>query len=244
MPSTLTHYIFNKPLAKDEKYRDIFLLGGQGADVLFFYGYNLLKRENAKEIREIGTLLHQINPDIIYMKMLTYAFNKQGEEKEILVNFIRGFMYHYALDRNIHPYVFYNTGFPYTDKRYNVYHSKFESILDTLLSKEYDCKRSTRSVLKASKNHVKVCSKMLSEILNNYFNIDFFNENSFYIAYKDFRFVRLMVDSKFGIKKAIFTAFLKNSVIDNISQPKKVRDCYDYLNKSKSTWINPTSGIE
>ena len=105
MPSTLTHYVFNKQLINDHKYEDIFLLGGQGADVLFFYGYNLFKRNNVKSIRDIGAKIHQINPDKLYMKMLSYTFLKQAEEKEILLNFTRGFMYHYALDRNIHPYV-------------------------------------------------------------------------------------------------------------------------------------------
>ena len=244
MPSTLTHYIFNKGLVSDLKYEDIFLLGGQGADVFFFYGYNFVKRENVKEIRRIGEKIHQINPDVLYHKMLSYAHNQSKENKDLLISFIRGFMYHYALDRTIHPYVFYNTGFPYTNKKYSYYHSKFESILDTLLSEKYDCKISTRKAIKTNLNSVKVCSKMLCAVLNEYFNIDLLKENTYYLAYKDFRMVRLVIDSKYGIKKWLLNLFLEKSTINAICQPRKVKDNdkYDYLNISNKEWINPCDG--
>lgn len=244
MPSTLTHYLFNNNLVKDDKYREIFLLGGQGADVFFFYGYNIAKRENTKEIRKFGFNIHAINPDKLYMKMLEYTFTKTGEEHEVLINFVRGFMYHYALDRNVHPYVFYNTGFPYTNSIYNRNHGNFESIMDTLLMKEYNCHKSTRSVLKAPNKHIKICSKMFSYIDQEIFNENLFDEESYFKAYKDFRFVRLCIDSRFGVKKAIFNTFLKNTSINTASQPKKVKDddIYDYLNRKNKEWVFPCTG--
>ena len=244
MPSTLTHYIYNNQFDIDKKYKDIFLLGGQGADVFFFYGYNFSKRENSAQIREIGAKIHQINPDKLYMEMLSYAFEKKDEEKNILLNFIKGFMYHYALDRLVHPFVFYNTGFPYTNKKYNANHGRFESILDTLLMQEYNCHISTRRSIKASKNKILICSNMLAKVLNDYFEIEYLKPNTYYNAYCDFRFVRLLVDSKYGVKKFFFNTFMKDSTINNISQPKKVSDdnIYDYLNKKHYVWIHPTSG--
>ena len=246
MPSTLTHYLFNKEFNIVKEYKSIFLLGGQGADVFFFYGYNIIKRENIKFIREIGAKIHQINPDKLYMNMLAYAFNTEGEEKEILIHFIKGFMYHYALDRLIHPYVFYHTGFPYTNKKYNSNHAKFESILDSLLLKNNGSYISTRNSIKANKKHILICSKMLAKVLNEYFSSDHIKEDTYYKAYSDFRFVRLLVDSKYGVKKAMFNTFMKNSTIDNICQPKSVKDdhIYDYLNNKHSIWIHPTYGIK
>ena len=242
MPSTLTHYVFNKELVKNDKHKNIFLLAGQGADTFFFYGYNIVKRENAKKVRQFGYDLHAIDPSKLYMSMLRYAYSKQGEEKEILINFIRGFMYHYALDRNVHPYVFYNTGFPYTNPVYNENHGKLESIIDTLLMKEYGYKNSTRSVIKANKKEIRICSKMFSYVARDLFHLDYIKEDSYYKAYKDFRFVRLIVDSRYGVKKGLFNTFLKHSSINNISQPRKVDDSKDYLNKSHREWRNPTSG--
>lgn len=244
MPSTLTHYVFNKQLIKDEKYKDIFLLGGQGADVFFFYGYNVVKRENSKRIRQLGFHIHKLSPHEIYFNMLKYAFSKSGEEQAILMNFTRGFMYHYALDRTLHPYVFYNTGFPYTNPIYNRNHGNFESVLDTLLMEEYNEKVSTRRAIKANKNAIKICSTMLSYVIKETLNIDIIKDDSYYKAYKDFRFVRLMIDSKYGVKKSIFNCLLKNSSINIASQPYKVKDdsIYDYLNKNHKSWVVPSTG--
>lgn len=244
MPSTLTHYVFNKQLVKDKKYEDIFLLGGQGADIFFFYGYNLLKRENKKEVRQFGYDLHALNPDKLYMEMLKYTFSKKGEEKEILLNFTRGFMYHYALDRKLHPYVFYNTGFPYTNKNYNVNHSNFESILDTLLMEEYGYKISTRKSLKAPRSQIKLCSEMIANIANEVLDVEVVKKDSYYKAWKDFRLVRLIIDSKWGVKKAIFNKLANKSPINTISQPNKVKDDdkYDYLNTKHNEWTVPSTG--
>lgn len=244
MPSTLTHYVFNKQLVKDKKYEDIFLLGGQGADVIFFYGYSLFKREHKKEIRQFGFDIHAIDPDKLYMEMLRYTFSKNAEEREILLNFVRGFMYHYALDRNVHPYVFYNTGFPYTNPIYKANHGIFEGILDTLVVDEYNVKISTRKSLKTKSSEVKICSKLIAYVAKEIFNLDYVNEDTYYKSYKDFRFVRLIIDSKYGVKKAIFNKLLKNNPLNTLCQPHKVKDDdkYDYLNKKHKEWLIPTTG--
>ena len=185
MPAALTHYIFSDNLVKNEKYRDIFLLAAQGPDVLFFYGYNIVKRENKKEISQFGFYLHSIDPSELYFRMLAYAFNRKADEKELLIEFTRGFMYHYALDRTIHPYVFYNTGFPYTNKKYNLAHGFFEGSLDTAIKKEYGYKISTFKAVKAKKKHILTCSKMLSKVVNEMMNKEILNEDSYYKAYKE-----------------------------------------------------------
>ncbi len=244
MPSSLTHYAFNKQLVKDKNYENIFLLGGQGADVFFFYGYNLKKRKNTDGIRQFGYDIHSINPDKLFMEMLKYAFSKEGEEREILINFTRGFMYHYALDKNMHPYIFYRTGFPYTNKKYNLRHGHMEGIIDTLVMNEYGYRISNHKAIKAKKSQIKICSKMFAVIAKTIFNYDYIDEDAYYRAYKDFRFVRLILDSKFGVKKAIFNKFLKETKINSIAQPSKVKndDIYDYLNKKKNEWVIPDSG--
>ena len=56
MPAALTHYIFSRDLVKNDKYKDIFLLGCQGPDTLFFYGYNIKKRED----KDFGVLFEKI----------------------------------------------------------------------------------------------------------------------------------------------------------------------------------------
>ena len=63
-------------------------------------------------------------------------------------------------------------------------------------------------------------------------------------AYKDYRFARLLLDSKYGVKKTIFNKFFNKSLINVISQPHKVKDDsqYDYLNKEHKEWVVPSTG--
>ena len=244
MPAALTHYLFSKNLVKNDKYKDIFLLACQGPDTLFFYGYNIKKRDDKKDINSFGFYLHSINPTDLYHNMLAYAFKKDGEEKEILIEFTRGFVYHYLLDRTIHPYVFYNTGFPYTNKKYNLNHGFFEGSLDTALMKKNNCNISNRKAIKANKKYVKLCSTMIASVANSMMKKEILKDDSYYKAYKDFRLVRLILDSKYGIKKTIFNKFFHNSPMNTLSQPRNIKDNIDYLNDKKSVWLNPSSGEE
>ena len=204
MPASLSHYIFSKNLIKNEKYKDIFLLACQGPDTFFFYGYNLVKRNDKKEINNLGFYLHSIDLSKLYHSMLSYAFTKEKDTKEMLIEFTRGFIYHYLLDRTIHPYVFYNTGFPYKNKKYNLGHGFFEGSLDTALVLKYGINISNRRAIKANKKHIRECSLMLYKVINEFLKENILREDTYYKAYKDFRLVRLILDSKYGVKKAIF----------------------------------------
>ena len=242
MPAALTHYLFTKELVKNDKYKDIFLFASQGPDAFFFYGYNIIKRNDKKDVRNFGYYLNSINPSELYFKMLSYAFRQEKEEKELLIEFTRGFIYHYLLDRTVHPYVFYNTGFPYTNKKYNVGHGLFEGSLDRALMIERKCKISNRKAIKTKRKYLKICSIMIFKVCNELMNKEVLKEDSYYKAYKDFRLVRLVLDSRFGLKKALFNKFMHDSPVNTLSQPKDIKDGIDYLNKNKNEWIHPTTG--
>ena len=77
MPSTLTHYIFNKGLVSDLKYEDIFLLGGQGADVFFFYGYNFVKIKNKMLV---GDEVELITPNEQFITKVESIKSKDGDD--------------------------------------------------------------------------------------------------------------------------------------------------------------------
>ena len=83
---------------------------------------------------------------------------------------------------------------------------------------------------------------MLSSVANSLMGKEILKEDTYYKAYKDFRLVRLILDSKYGVKKAIFNKFFHESPINTLSQPRKIKDNIDYLNTSKSNWLNPTTG--
>ena len=72
---------------------------------------------------------------------------------------------------------------------------------------------------------------MLSIVANELMGKEILKEDSYYKAYKDFRFVRLFIDSKYGVKKAIFNKFLHNTPINTLCQPHILKDNIDYLKR-------------
>ena len=137
MPSILTHYYFindcineNYPFLENEK--DIACLGAQGTDPFYFYG-NLLKRLDKKEINDFASLIHNDNPFELYKHFIETANKEKGVNRDFLFSYIFGLLNHYVLDRTIHPYVFYSTGF---DKSYLEDHQKFETNMEEKFEKK------------------------------------------------------------------------------------------------------------
>jgi hypothetical protein len=135
MPNIITHYNFCNNRVNDDL-KKIALLGSQGPDP-FFFSLKL----NSKKYYSLASSMHKMDPYDMYKYMIDYALDKNEREKEILFSFIRGFMYHYCVDRRCHPYVFYVTGFK-TDEnkgklKKKLSHSGFETYIDVLLSKKY-----------------------------------------------------------------------------------------------------------
>lgn len=241
MPASLTHYTFVKEnINANDYYKNVIELGGQGPDVFFFYGYSLIKRKNIPEIQSFGTLLHHIDIAKSYYFLLKYA--KNNEHKKLLLSYIKGLFMHYVLDRNIHPYVFYRTGFS-SDKEkkkdFSLSHVAFETILDVYFSREHHTFNKPSKYIHTKKKYVRIISKMFYE-LAKHLNIPFINENSFYLAYKDMRTSQKMLFSRFGIKKYLFNKYMHNTIINAMSMPMKVEkyDSYDFLNKDHNEWAD------
>ena len=114
MPAVIVHDTFAlEMIPEDEKpYIAAVRSGTQGPDLFMAYGKNpFKKREDAKEIRPWGTVMHHTPVEDVYGKMMEYANTKEAGEKELLYAYIDGLLMHFSVDRVCHPYVFYRTGF-------------------------------------------------------------------------------------------------------------------------------------
>lgn len=248
MPASILHYEFVKSLvSSDEKYFDIIALAGQGPDPFFFYGYSLKKRKNKKQVQEFGTLLHHSNIAPFYLGLLDYCTKKKGVEKEKLLAFIKGFMYHYCLDRNAHPYIFYISGFSDDEKekrKYALEHAKVESALDALTKEKYKEKLSIPQMLTVSDEDLHLVSKMLHFVAHKVLNVDYLDDNSYFDGVKDMRLVYKILNSPLKIKKLLFMAFFKNHELNAMSAPlslKKIKK-YDLFNENNKKWQNCVNG--
>lgn len=250
MPSILTHYGFNKTVF-DEKIEflknneDIYLVGAQGPDPFFFYGVNpFLKAENAKVIRKYGTVLHKMDPSEVFAFFFYYA--NDFEEKDILYSYILGAGMHYILDRKIHPYVFYKTGFssdPKKKRKHFVYHTLFETNLDVLLMDGVFNKYKVKPFdsIDCDDEKIEVVSEMYECLAKHVVKENKIDDESFKRAYEHMCSIEKILYGKSGIKKKIAEVLFKNTPFNTMMHPKKVKDDekIDYLNLKNNEWEDP-----
>lgn len=251
MPSVLTHYGFNK-LVLDKKIEflngneDIYLLGAQGPDPFFFYGIvPFFKAKNPKEVRKYGTVLHKLVPNEVFSFFFDYANN--SEDKDVLYAYILGAGLHYILDRKVHPYVFYKTGFSDDKKKkakYFVDHTLFETHLDVLLMEGIfkDYKVTGFNAIKCDEDKVEDVSEMYAKLAKDLVKEDKVSDDSFEDAYEHMYKIEKLLYSKRGIKKGIVNFLFKKTPFNTMMHPKKVKDDdkIDYLNLKKNEWKDPS----
>lgn len=248
MPAILTHFAFAKDnYIFEERYHPLIAIGAMGPDTYFFYGYSLYKRPFKKEIRAFGTYLHHINVAKFYEALLDYALRQKEDEQKIYYAFIYGLLLHYILDRKVHPYVFYKTGFTIKEEEKFAYmygHVYFESMMDSLVSKAKKIKMQNAKVIKNKKEDILKISKMLYEVSALIFKFSYLTPLSFYHAYLDMRFLEKLFTSRLGIKRFCYRLFCYKSQLYPQTNMNKVKynDILDVLNDKKALWLDPSSG--
>lgn len=251
MPAFLAHYIFaDELLAKDEQYREVTILGSQGSDPLFYYGYKIFgKRKAIPETRKFGTTIHHIDlSSFVNFVFLKIENSNNKLEKEVLKSYLKGFLMHYVVDRNCHPYVFYRSGFPVEGKpkrNYTFIHSLFESRLDALVLMYKNLPRvGPRKPTRIKNEHLKIVSNVYYEYAREIMKEDNIAPLSYYKAVKDMTFVNAFLYSRTGLKKKFIEKHMRYTLFNSMSTPIKVQDDdkVDYLNLKKSMWIHPVTG--
>lgn len=245
MPSILTHYIFNQSLNSFTSLEAN--IGSQGPDPLFFYFCGLKKYSNTKIICEDGNILHKMNPTSTFLYFYNYALKQDSYDKKILLNYLKGFISHYALDSTAHPYIFYKSGFSLTDnkneiKKYFLDHVQLEFNIDVLIKNYFKYKIAPSNTLKIKNGDLLIISKMYFNYFKDEFNENEFNEYTFYIAVKRMKLTFNVVYSRFQIKKILFNIFLKNHEINKFSN-QTLKKCQkeDYLNLTHKPYFDATT---
>lgn len=250
MPSILTHYGFNKEVFDNSinflnSNEDVYLVGAQGPDPFFFYGIvPFFKSKNSKEIRNYGIKLHKLVPSDMFYFFFNYANNSKN--KDILYAYILGAGLHYILDRKIHPYVFYKTGFSDDKKmkgKYFVDHTLFETHLDVLLMncRYKDYMVTTFESIKCDEYKIEEVSEMYEKLAKEVIKDNYIDEDSFEDAYEQMVKIEKLLYSKKGIKKGIVNCLFKNTPFNTMMHPITVKDDdkIDYLNLRKGEWKDP-----
>jgi hypothetical protein len=252
MPSAITHYLFAQQALDLANTKLKFLndniyavnVGTQGPDPLFFYGTIPWKpRKNTKQAKLKGNLLHSVEVAEKFVKMISYAQNKIGKEKELLFSYIFGHGLHYLLDREAHAYVFYMTGVDKNgelDKKFGTDHALFESMIDYEFVKylgiaTYAIK--PHKTLQLSDNDAIAISQM-------YASGESIGDFMFYQAWEDMKYLESFFLDSNQTKTRILKLFgLGNSILNSMIHKiqRSEDDRIDYLNLTNQTWFNPAT---
>ncbi|NOV02972.1 zinc dependent phospholipase C family protein [Paenibacillus planticolens] len=240
MPNIWTHLLFGQelmsqlghaPMLNDKQIRNVFSLGCQGPDFLFYHHF--LPWEKDKTLNQLGSLMHtkMCGP---FLGDLLRQVQGRGLYNPAVV-YVLGFITHHILDRNMHPYVFYKSGFKKWD------HQRFEIIMDTLILKR---KRGLetwktpvwKEIYVGETLPLGVASALANAAANNYPDLAAsITEKDWNDAYFDMiKAQRLFHDPK-GIKRVL--TFGK---IAPLVYAKRVAPL-DYLNEANTIWNCPTS---
>lgn len=233
-----------------ENHIEVYNIGTQGPDLFFFYLTSFL----SKDTRDIGYLLHEEKVGTFIRSMATYANKLENEEdKEIAFSYISGYLAHYSLDANTHPYIYYNSGFHVRKSNkpnpiqvgYSLLHRKLETSIDKVLkatlheSSENDQKLWNK--LKASDNEVVVLSQMLAYCIND-------------VHAKEIKPVQVARALKFMFHMTRVLSFANKSnhkigsftnrlhLDDNdlkLIEEEQDKFGFDFLNLSHGTWHSP-----
>lgn len=147
MPGFTTHYLFGvKNLQQLKKsascpvlvesigqYKTVFQLGLQGPDLFFYYFVSQLKKT------KLGSITHKtLTGDFLQCLVQAPELFSKERERRIARAYAAGFIGHYILDTEIHPYVYFMTGYGDALKQKGYAdHITIESDIDACLLMRY-----------------------------------------------------------------------------------------------------------
>ena len=259
MPATITHAYFAKDVydvlpeeIQNKLNKNRIKTFGQSFDPLMFY--NMFSVLPGKNIRKLHHYFHDNNTRDFFINMLDYIkTNKLDNDKDVC-SFLAGFICHYVLDSNVHPYVIYKTGrFDKKNKstfKYNNVHAFMEVFIDNdMVMRRENINPYTYKIGKECFFLNKFSNK-LDKTIDYTFNKTFGVDNMSNIYYKSLVQMRnalvLFRRDPYGMKKDIYKlvdTFTPKSCFrfEAISYHYPLEDKHNFLNSDNKVWRNPTT---
>lgn len=254
MPNIITHTLFADEI-KDMLDLDVLLgrnqlfeIGANGPDVLFFHGvspYKTLLVRNS--LRRYGSELHDKHINAFYKSALdSIRSEKDNQIRDDMIVYTAGHLCHWALDSVMHPYIFYRTGF--RGLNYSWKHHRFESLMDAIMLKlkrdttikEYDITKMTHHKPYQARAMARIYVPAIKQIFNEDVRPYMIEE-----SLQDWNDMQKVFRDKSGRKVRILQKIEKPLHLDNLLSgygvPNEPEDNYDILNLLHTPWQNPAT---
>lgn len=255
MPNIITHKLFAEIVFEEldkfdirsliEQYPQIFYIGSNGPDFLFFYHAKPWEAYKNHTLNALGSRMHASHINDFYRSAFQSVMKQKKKEiKDQMMVYIFGHLCHWTLDKTTHPYVFYKTG---TCKgKSAAFHHRFESMLDTKMLKKmknidirdypaYKICEYDEDILRAiARIYVPAARDVYGEDITVFALRE--SLNSWYDVQK------MLYDPhqiKFPILQGIEKITHQNWVLSSHVIQRKDDATYDVLNEEKQIWKHP-----
>ena len=257
MPATITHHTFAQDVfnclpkkIKKNIDEDLLYTFSQSTDAFMFYNVESLKK--GKDIRKLQKITHTTKTQEFFITLTSYINDNNFKYNKQIMSFLYGFICHYVLDSNMHPYICYRTGmFNRKDKttyKYMGQHAIMETYLDNYILKTRYKKNYNNLTKKDLKIHLKEFNNELNTTIDYIFYKVYEVNNISKIYYKAIkqmkRFITRYRIDNLGIKKSFYS--IANKIIPykydfrTLSYHYNNDEMTSYLNNNHDTWYYPT----
>ena len=212
MPNIVTHMVFAREMIRDvlepralsivEKDQQLFEVGSNGPDYLFFHDTTPRHVMKKSKIRQVGTFCHRRDVNAFYQDAIATIRNEKDEsiaQDEII--YVMGHLCHWALDSVAHPYIFYRTGSG--DKQSQFRHHRIESLIDAAILKIKHNQTieefKAYEICNVSMEQARAITRIYHSVAKNVYGIDE-KPHEFLQALNDWHFVQKLLHDGNGKK--------------------------------------------
>jgi len=257
MPGFLTHYIagqavlgsvnpaIRKIIERDER---LYNLGTQGPDIFFYYIPGTIRKRS----RGVGGQMHRSNLGKFLMQMAQVAKESPATERDIIFAYTAGFIMHYAVDANTHPYVYARTFEQNASSIKNsTDHRRFETAIDTAMLKLVAGKTPAAykqwQLIAADSASMKIAATATSSVLAKIYNRQIPSKD-IHRAMRHMVKLTRIIQSRKGRRKRL-VGLVENLTIGHPLNSSLVHDqtvdaSTDYLNEKNTPWLAPWENAE
>lgn len=238
MPNVWTHLIFGRELLKkmgrsdwlqSEQDQRVLHLGCQGPDFLFYHNFWPWTKD--KRVIELGSRIHHEHCGPFLIELARQVRGRKLTDQAVI--YLIGFLTHHVLDRNMHPYIHYKSGF----KKW--YHQRFEVILDTLTAKKFlgieTWKTPVWKEIYIGSDFPEGVVPMLQQATDRWFPDHAISAGEWTDAYRQMIQAQKIFHDPYGIKRILTFGQIEPMVYKRTNPP------LDYLNEGRKEWNDPTS---
>ena len=258
MPSFNAHYLFAK--TNIDTLKEIFsdvkineeavYYGTQGPDLMFF-GRLMPVVMPGRSLQDIGDKLHAACPTT--MVAVIRKFFKKFPEDDIAKSFLLGYLCHYTLDRNCHPFVYAKEQMIWEQHQnydrlwiHNVIEHNMDSyIIRKLLNTDDAGILKSYKVLSTDKEVIAACGRALAYLVPRVTD-ETITEKEGELSCKDSRTIMFLLGDKTGLKRntvgKLGDAIVKKKIGPMFTcffVPRQPMTDYNYFSDDHEPWLNP-----